>query len=409
MIKDIIAEKYDEYLDGLTIHENNDSLKIPKIVIKKEFRGTGIGSDIMKEIVRYADQNKQLIVLTPSSDFGGNKNKLVQWYKRFGFKHNKGQYKNYEYTDTMIRYPHNIKESRVLNFNDFLNEGLVKKGKNKEIMNYNSIIAEAWRTKIKEAMAFQKVSFDLENNDVVEKHTLFIDKNLRKDQPIKYEFNIELCSAGGDWETPVLYFKIEFTTNYMKSNKGISDPKYIWELKPEGTSDLSKSYVLIPTEVFNSLVKTENGYTAQDAEAEFKMDKTNYKAAWDWVEDILTTVVEERHEMLDQPNGSDEEFDKLPKENESLSPEGNTLTAEVPQFDEIKTLAVILSDEGLAQHASKMFPNTDLAKAMNSKGILSLEDHDKLFNLYNTAILKDYALRAKYEMIGKKQKEEESE
>jgi hypothetical protein len=43
--------------------------------------------------------------VSTNSQYSNIKNKLVQFYKRFGFKLNKGIYKNYEYMDTMIRYP----------------------------------------------------------------------------------------------------------------------------------------------------------------------------------------------------------------------------------------------------------------------------------------------------------------
>ncbi len=71
-------------------------------------------------------------------------------------------------------------------------------------------------------MNFQKIYFDLENNDSTgEKKTFYIKKNLRKNQPYKYEINAELFEAGGDWEIPVLYFKIEFTkgASFLKKIK----------------------------------------------------------------------------------------------------------------------------------------------------------------------------------------------
>ena len=105
MIEDILNNKFSDYLIGLDIYEDSKSIKLARIVIKDEFRGSGIGSDIMNDLIRYADNNKKIITLTPSSDFGGNKNRLVQFYKRFGFKLNKGIHKSYEYMDTMIRYP----------------------------------------------------------------------------------------------------------------------------------------------------------------------------------------------------------------------------------------------------------------------------------------------------------------
>ena len=105
MIERILNDKYSDYLVGLDIYEDSKSLKLSRIVIKDEFKNRGIGTDIMNDLITYADDNKKIITLTPSSDFGGNKNRLVQFYKKFGFKPNKGVHKSYEYMDTMIRWP----------------------------------------------------------------------------------------------------------------------------------------------------------------------------------------------------------------------------------------------------------------------------------------------------------------
>ena len=105
MIESFLREKYGKYLNGLDIYENKSSLKLSRIIIKPEFRSEGIGTKIMNDLVNYADKNKQIIALTPSSDFGGSKNRLIQFYKSFGFKSNKGVHINFEFTDTMIRYP----------------------------------------------------------------------------------------------------------------------------------------------------------------------------------------------------------------------------------------------------------------------------------------------------------------
>jgi predicted GNAT family acetyltransferase len=105
MIEGYLRDKYEEYLLGLDVHENNSSIKVPRIIINPEFRNQGIGTKIMNDLVNYADNTTKVITLTPSSDFGGNKNKLVQFYKKFGFKLNQGVHKSYEHSDTMIRYP----------------------------------------------------------------------------------------------------------------------------------------------------------------------------------------------------------------------------------------------------------------------------------------------------------------
>jgi N-acetylglutamate synthase-like GNAT family acetyltransferase len=111
MIEDILINRYGDFIDGLDIYENATSLILSRIIIKPDVRQEGIGSKIMKDLINYADKNKQIIALTPSSDFGGNKSRLIQFYKKFGFKHNQGHYKSFEFRDSMIRYPRTMAEN----------------------------------------------------------------------------------------------------------------------------------------------------------------------------------------------------------------------------------------------------------------------------------------------------------
>lgn len=127
MIQDILRNRYSEYLTGLDIYENKTSLILSRIILNKDTRSTGIGTKILNDLIEYADRNKQIIALTPSADFGGNKNRLIQFYKRFGFKHNKGQYKSFEFKDDMIRYPRGINESIKPMIKQLLREALDKK------------------------------------------------------------------------------------------------------------------------------------------------------------------------------------------------------------------------------------------------------------------------------------------
>jgi ATP-dependent Clp protease ATP-binding subunit ClpC len=57
--------------------------------------------------------------------------KIIQFYKRFGFKHNKGQYKSFQFRETMIRYP---KLNEMVN-EDKIKGGLADKLTKKEIAN----------------------------------------------------------------------------------------------------------------------------------------------------------------------------------------------------------------------------------------------------------------------------------
>jgi len=105
MIEQILQNKYGESLKALDIYETKTSLILSRIIVNPETREVGVGTSVMEDLIRYVDEHGQIIALTPSSDFGGNVNRLVQFYKRFGFKMNKGHNKNFQFKDAMIRYP----------------------------------------------------------------------------------------------------------------------------------------------------------------------------------------------------------------------------------------------------------------------------------------------------------------
>ena len=89
-------------------YESNKSPKITisRIEVPKEMRGTGMGSQALKELSQYADQSKKTIVLSPSKDFGATSvNRLKDFYKRFGFVENKGRNKDLSISESMYRLP----------------------------------------------------------------------------------------------------------------------------------------------------------------------------------------------------------------------------------------------------------------------------------------------------------------
>jgi len=88
-----------------SISQNKNVLTVSKIVIPKEKRNQGIGTKSMKAITDHADRHKLRVVLTPSSDFGGTKSRLVKFYKNHEFVQNKGKNKDFSTRETMYREP----------------------------------------------------------------------------------------------------------------------------------------------------------------------------------------------------------------------------------------------------------------------------------------------------------------
>jgi GNAT superfamily N-acetyltransferase len=102
----VIAETLDSHLGKkhgveLDVYEYPEYLEIHRIVVPKEKRSEGIGTKVMNDIITYAKKTKKDVFLTPSSDFGGSKGRLIQFYKSFGFKDNKGGTRDFRSKESM--------------------------------------------------------------------------------------------------------------------------------------------------------------------------------------------------------------------------------------------------------------------------------------------------------------------
>lgn len=132
--KDVSAADFtrqikDDY-DGVKLNLSGEGTvsTLDKIIIPESGRNKGTGTDIMQKIIRWADQNNRTLALSPSADFDGKKSRLVNFYKRFGFRDNKGRNKDYEISESMYRQPgDNVDYSRVKDLNEGMSEEDVKK------------------------------------------------------------------------------------------------------------------------------------------------------------------------------------------------------------------------------------------------------------------------------------------
>lgn len=98
-----IEKKYPE--TKIDMYEGDSEISLSRVVVPKEARNTGIGTRFMNDLIQYSDKVGKRIVLTPSSDFGGSKKRLVEFYKRFGFVENKGKNKDFSTRESMYRDP----------------------------------------------------------------------------------------------------------------------------------------------------------------------------------------------------------------------------------------------------------------------------------------------------------------
>jgi hypothetical protein len=127
---------------------------------------------------------------------------------------------------------------------------------------------------------------------------------------MKNEINVELREAGGDWEMGVMYFRIEFTHQYgLLSDKYEKDPEFVWDI-PKSSG--KRFCIIPPVEAGNSLEKFEgdtgkydwhayqNDGLSKEDEKQARLNKDKNNKAWKWIEDLLTKLIDDRHEMLDK-------------------------------------------------------------------------------------------------------------
>jgi GNAT superfamily N-acetyltransferase len=103
---DELEKKYPDVIIDAFV--SKDDINLSRIVVPKEMRSQGIGTQVMNDLSDYADSIGKRITLTPSSDFGGSVPKLKSFYKEFGFVENKGKNKDFSTRETMYREPQPI-------------------------------------------------------------------------------------------------------------------------------------------------------------------------------------------------------------------------------------------------------------------------------------------------------------
>lgn len=108
---DAFAEKVkvDIGLERLSLQIRRGDLVLNSIVVSADERSAGKGTAAMEQIARYADDRGLRVVLNAatSEDALGttSRERLVEFYKRFGFVENKGRGRDLSISDEMVRDP----------------------------------------------------------------------------------------------------------------------------------------------------------------------------------------------------------------------------------------------------------------------------------------------------------------
>ena len=120
MFEDHMRSSYELDTFNLTLSRYGD-IELHNIIVNKRKQGTG--TQVMNELCKFADYYGVRILLSPDTknrDTGTtSRNRLVNFYKRFGFVENKGRNKDFRISYSMKRSP------RIMaNKGDIVNIGL---------------------------------------------------------------------------------------------------------------------------------------------------------------------------------------------------------------------------------------------------------------------------------------------
>ena len=94
-------------LKDIVLSKTGDHVTLSKIVA--ETKGQGNGTRFMEDLARLADERGWTLALTPSGSFGAKSiRRLKDFYKRFGFKDNKGRNTDFSTRESMVRPPKDV-------------------------------------------------------------------------------------------------------------------------------------------------------------------------------------------------------------------------------------------------------------------------------------------------------------
>jgi len=170
----LVEEKYPNVTLWTTYHPSTKAITVNKILVPKEERQQGIGTQVMDLVLDYAKEHGLVVTLTPSGDFGGNKKKLQKWYKGMGFKKNKYP----EHSETMIKESTQVKDVTGYKVDEYVK--MFDNGELKIDMDllkkYADIVLGGWSTKDWQKFEDEREQVHIELcSDTWEKNNLYID------------------------------------------------------------------------------------------------------------------------------------------------------------------------------------------------------------------------------------------
>ena len=162
--------------------------------------------------------------------------------------------------------------------------------KNKDEFGYGEEIRSMWRNLIKKEQDRVNIGFDLENNDGYDFKTKDLDYSKNDNQ---YRVKAQICWAGGDWESPICYFRCMF-----EGRSKFDDGWGQWS--PENIKA-----VIIPKKSNQNLTPSEkdkNRLVAKSGDDGVGSKDLNEKALWD----EMVKLANERIKKFYDEYGKDE-------------------------------------------------------------------------------------------------------
>lgn len=96
---EILLKTYNLY--SVTLSKKGNYVTLTHFIVNN--KNSGYGTRFMEDLIINADKNGWILTLTPDDSFGGSVPRLKKFYKRFGFKDNKGRSTDFETRESMLR------------------------------------------------------------------------------------------------------------------------------------------------------------------------------------------------------------------------------------------------------------------------------------------------------------------
>lgn len=143
----------------------------------------------------------------------------------------------------------------------------IAKDKISDFFSYGEEIRTLWNNLLHDEMDRVNIHFDLENNDGYDTKTKDLDFEAH-DGEKKFRVKAQICWAGGDWESPICYFRCQF-----------EDRTYFERDESWGKWNYFRKAVIIPIKSNKNLIKNDKGMIACESEDNQREDSD--KKLWD--------------------------------------------------------------------------------------------------------------------------------